>query len=267
MENATIEAPYAGFWRRVAATMIDNLILVVPMVLVGMFTLGIGALAVLIAYGTYFESADQRATWGKQACGIRVENIAGEKLSVASALGRQLLKLLGNVFSVFSWLVMFVPAAFTERRQGLHDMAVSSVVRRDPGKGIPDWAVALIAAIVPMVFVMGVLAAIAIPAYADYVLRAKVAAGRMNSTPIRVAVENAYTASGKLPLMLVGPWPDTPAMDGTDITYQNGRIEIRFAPKVSKGVLYLVPAIDNGRIVWTCESEGMQKGALPRDCK
>ena len=79
------EWPYASFWRRVAATVIDNLILMIPAAVLSVFTFGIGAIALVIAYGTYFESSEQRATWGKQACGLKVENASGERLSVGSA--------------------------------------------------------------------------------------------------------------------------------------------------------------------------------------
>ena len=130
--------PYAGFWRRVAATVIDQLILIVPIVLLGMFTFGAGGVAAVLVYGAYFESSEHRATLGKQACGLTVETMNGEKLTFGAAMLRQFLKLLGNLLSFITWLIFFVPAAFTNHRQGLHDMAVSSVVRREPGKGIPS---------------------------------------------------------------------------------------------------------------------------------
>ena len=76
-QAAHSEWPYSGFWRRVAATVIDNLILIIPLVMVSAFTFGVGANILLIAYGTYFESSVRQATWGKQACGLTVENLSG----------------------------------------------------------------------------------------------------------------------------------------------------------------------------------------------
>jgi uncharacterized RDD family membrane protein YckC/Tfp pilus assembly protein PilE len=259
--------PYSGFWRRVAASVIDHLILIVPAGILGMFSFGLGGIALLIAYGTYFESSEQRATWGKQACGLTVESLAGERLSVGTALFRQVIKLLGHVLSVISWLIVFVPAAFTARKQGLHDMAVSSVVRREPGKGIPSWLVGVIAGIVPAIFVVGILAAIAIPAYADYVMRAKVAEGRMRSAPLQVAVQEAYARTGQLPVdesqLEKGSFPAA----GSALSYRNGRIEISLNTGGRQALLTLTPKVDGNRIRWTCGGEDIRPGQLPADCR
>ena len=262
--------PYSGFWRRVAAMVIDNLILIVPTVLLGMFTFGIGSLLVLLAYGTYFESSKRRATWGKQACGLTVESVSGETLSVGAALARQVLKFIGNIFSIVTWLIFFVPVVFTNKKQGLHDLAVSSVVRHEPGKGIPNWLVGVIACIVPAVFVMGILAAIAIPAYHDYVMRAKVAQGRMAAAPLREAVQAAFAKDGKLPLD-ESQFDKISAMTyvpegNISVAYRNGRIEISLGGN-QKGMLYLMPSVDAGRVTWKCGAENVRAAQLPVDCR
>jgi uncharacterized RDD family membrane protein YckC len=194
--GASGEAVYSGFWRRFAALIIDSLILLIPAMLASAFTFGIGAIILYVIYGAYFESSASRATFGKQACGIRVETVDGAQLSFGAALGRQLLKTAANFLSIIGWLIFFVPAAFTERKQGLHDLAVSSVVLRDPGKGIPSWLVGVIAALIPIV-VAGVLAAIAIPAYHDYVKRAK-AANKRSELILPMPASVAHIASTEI---------------------------------------------------------------------
>jgi uncharacterized RDD family membrane protein YckC len=83
------------------------------------------AMAVYILYFVKQETGPRQATIGKSLMGIRVTNIAGETLSVGQSLGRLLIK------STFSWLLFlagFFMAAFTERKQALHDFAASTVV-------------------------------------------------------------------------------------------------------------------------------------------
>ncbi|MEO8101474.1 MAG: RDD family protein [Betaproteobacteria bacterium] len=262
------EWPYAGFWRRVAATVIDNLILIIPGVLFGAFTFGVGGVAVWLAYGTYFESSEQRATWGKQACGLTVESVTGERLSVGTALFRQVLKFVGNILSIITWLIFFVPAAFTARKQGLHDLAVSSVVRHEPGKGIPSLLVGVIAAILPAVFVVGILAAIAIPAYQDFVTRARVVEGRAQAAPLRAAVEASFASTGKLPLDQSQLGSVNAPEGRANVTYKDGRIEIAIkGSQRPQGMIYLTPIAEADRITWKCEAENIRPGQLPRDCR
>ena len=258
--------PYAGFWRRVAATVIDQLILIVPVVLLSMFTFGAGGVAAVLIYGAYFESSEHRATLGKQACGLTVETMNGEKLTFGTALLRNFLKLLGNLLSVLTWLIFFVPAAFTAHKQGLHDMAVSSVVRREPGKGIPSWLVGVIAGVIPLVFVGGILAAIAIPAYQDYVSRAKIAGARQEAAPLRAAVEAAYAKNGKLPL------DQSELVVSGDVVretraYRNGRIEISLSVGSRQGQLFLTPTGNADRVIWQCSAENIPRPQLPNDCR
>ena len=52
---------------------------------------------------------------------------------------RQFVKLLGHLFSIFSWLIVFVPAAFTARRQGLHELDAEIVrFNREEAKEEPE---------------------------------------------------------------------------------------------------------------------------------
>lgn len=260
------EWPYSSFWRRVAAVVIDNLILIIPLVLISAVTFGIGAIILLIAYGTYFESSEKRATWGKRACGLIVESESGDRLSVGAAFARQLLKLLGNILSVITWLIFFLPAAFTAKRQGLHDLAVSSVVRHEPGKGISSTMVGVVAAIIPGVAIIGIVAAIAIPAYQDYTTRAKLASGRSQAAPLRAAVEAAYVRTGKLPT-------DQSELDlanvstGGGVVYRGGRIAITLNVGSKQGSVYLTPAAEANGITWKCSAEDIRPSQLPADCR
>jgi len=133
---------YAGFWKRFAAAFIDGIVTMVGGFVVG-FVFGI----VLIAGGTddpevleffgniigiiigwlYFsvmESSSTQATLGKMALGLKVTDLHGNKVSFGRATGRHFAKIL----SVFLLLVGFLMVAFTEKKQGLHDMIAGCLV-------------------------------------------------------------------------------------------------------------------------------------------
>lgn len=260
--------PYSGFWRRVAATMVDSLILMVPMIAVGAFTFGLGGIILAMLYGAYFESSPRRATWGKQACGIQVETPDGEQLGFGPALGRQAIKLVANVFSIFGWLVVFLPAAFTERKQGLHDLAVDTVVRHEPGKGMPVWAVLLAAGILPLTVFGGILAAIAIPAYQDFTIRAKVVQARTEAMGLRIEVDDFFAREHRLPndAAELGKAPVSSAI-GATVAYRGGRIEIGVPIPRTPGTLYLTPTVAGDRLAWECSANNIRFSYLPQDCR
>lgn len=143
------EVVYAGFWKRVAAYMVDYFVLAVPGGIIGaivgvvlgasMGAVGSGETAIEIvaqlasalinlgigvAYYTWFHASQGGATLGKMAVGIKVVRGNGERLTKARAFGRYWAMLLSS----FTLGIGFLMAAFTERKQGLHDMICDTVV-------------------------------------------------------------------------------------------------------------------------------------------
>lgn len=127
---------YAGFWRRVVAAIIDSVILQAITALVGVIAVfGLGKnfpvalfvpLIALIAilYFALFESSSRRATPGKMIAGIQVTDLSGNRISFVRALGRYFAKIL----SALILCIGFLMAAFTQRKQALHDMVAGTVV-------------------------------------------------------------------------------------------------------------------------------------------
>ncbi len=137
---------YAGFWIRVLAYIIDSILLAVvscPL------ALGLGALeaasnidpnspalafgnlgvnAVSIAAGwLYFglmESSSWQASVGKRLVGIKVSDLAGNRLTFGRATGRYF----GKVLSGMICGIGFIMVAFSEQKQGLHDLIASTLV-------------------------------------------------------------------------------------------------------------------------------------------
>jgi uncharacterized RDD family membrane protein YckC len=125
---APATAAYAGFWRRAAAILIDALILAIPSgIVLGILGRGAGNLAVLVLdwlYFAYQESSEAQATIGKRALGIKVTDLEGNRLTFGRATGRYFAKILSTITLGIGYLL----AAFTVRKQALHDMVASTLV-------------------------------------------------------------------------------------------------------------------------------------------
>lgn len=81
-----------------------------------------------LLYFAWFESSSLQATPGKLVLGLIVTDLYGERLSFRRALGRNSAK----CFSYLTCYMGFILAAFTERKQALHDMMSLAMVIRKP---------------------------------------------------------------------------------------------------------------------------------------
>lgn len=145
---------HAGFWRRVAANVIDSLvvgalsyIILIPVMLVAGFSLAVfagdipsgqedsftwlmlGLYPLLytlnaIYYG-WMQSRPAQATLGKMACGIKVVGNHGERISFWRGFWRYFAFIFVCLFTLGIGLVI---AAFTERKRALHDMMCGTLV-------------------------------------------------------------------------------------------------------------------------------------------
>lgn len=128
---------YGGFWRRVGAYLIDIIVLLIPLVILSALQSAAGDenvaaglqawLLELALYWAYFalqESSSRQATIGKRTMGLRVTDLNGQRLTLARATGRHFGKILSSILLGIGYLMV----AFTERRQGLHDMMAGTVV-------------------------------------------------------------------------------------------------------------------------------------------
>lgn len=163
--GSTLE--FAGFWRRLAAGIIDNFIfLVLSGVLFLILSLVLGAsidpgpfinaifrgdlnsawmatkgpaldLLIFSSLGTAiffwlyfagFESSIRQATPGKRFLRIMVTDMAGNRISFGAATGR----CIGKFFSAAILCIGFIMIAFTNHKQGLHDKIAATLVVRKP---------------------------------------------------------------------------------------------------------------------------------------
>ena len=153
--------PYAGFWERVAAYLIDGLILGVPfgiLMVILIFLFGgfgvmmhrrpvepgeamafvgpmfmffvLGMLVFLAFHWLYFaglESSERQATFGKSLLSLRVTNYDGRRLSFGHATGRFFAKI---VSGMVPFAIGYIMAAFTAKKQALHDLIAGTLVLR-----------------------------------------------------------------------------------------------------------------------------------------
>jgi Zn-dependent protease with chaperone function/type II secretory pathway pseudopilin PulG len=118
-----------------------------------------------------------------------------------------------------------------------------------------------------LIYIIGVLAAIAIPAYQDYTVKAKVGAAIVGSQGTRDALTNHFLASRTIPdsLEAIGIQPQL--ADGTRLSLNNDNMALTLA--TPHGDVIFTPRIDDsGRITWTCTNgEGLNPTQLPPQCR
>ncbi len=119
-----------------------------------------------------------------------------------------------------------------------------------------------------VVAIIGILAAIAIPAYQDYIVRSQVTEGIAMASSVKASVAEFYADRGT--------WPANNAALGitnapsgkyvTGITITNGEILITFGNDANTNIgtdtLRLRPgASTNGDVIWQCGSRGLTVSA------
>jgi uncharacterized RDD family membrane protein YckC len=147
MATVTGTTTYAGFWRRVAAFIVDGLLLSVVTV---PLTLAFGGydyqadpaaassastLSTVITWLYYalMESSAKQATVGKMALGIVVTDLEGRRIGFGRATGRHFAKILSALIIGIGFLMV----AFTQRKQGLHDMLAGTLVVKGQAPSAP----------------------------------------------------------------------------------------------------------------------------------
>jgi len=126
---ATGVARYAAFWERLVAQVIDAVILSVATGTVFTATVGAGMAISFFApwlYEAFMTSSEWQATVGKRVMFIVVTDLNGNRMSFARATGRHFAKYI----SVFLLGIGFVIAAFTAKKQALHDMIAETLVMK-----------------------------------------------------------------------------------------------------------------------------------------
>ncbi len=158
---------YAGFWKRAAAYLIDHIILLIispiwfipifiifspsslfmpndtstlkyvsqnyaqppdadVLIQLYLFLIIVSGVSSIIGwfYFALLESSVKQGTLGKMIVGIKVTDNEGKRISFARATGRYFAKYISAIFFSFG----FIMAAFTAKKQALHDLIADTLV-------------------------------------------------------------------------------------------------------------------------------------------
>src|SRR5262249_18588776 len=118
---------YSGFWVRFVAFVIDACIVALASGIAAAGTMGVGVVVGFVApwiYEAFMLSSEWHANVGKRAMSIVVTGTDGSRISFARATGRHFAKYLSG----FLLFIGFIMAAFTARKQALHDMIAETLV-------------------------------------------------------------------------------------------------------------------------------------------
>ena len=150
---------YSSFWLRAGAWALDYVILLVPSTLIAyalgvisamqelMAKLSAGAdtmqamqsyadiakpaslliIALGFVYYAAFEASAWQATPGKRICGIHVTDMLGARLTPMRSIGRNAVRLTNALLFLIP-LICYLAAAWTAKKQGLHDLLAGTLV-------------------------------------------------------------------------------------------------------------------------------------------
>ncbi len=131
-----------------------------------------------------------------------------------------------------------------------------------------------------VVAIIGILAAVAIPAYQDYTIRAKVTEGLSLASAAKTGVSEFFSTSGSFPGSNTSAGlPVAASIIGNSVRSvqvgANGVVTVTFAAtglptNVAGDTLALTPTNNSGAIAWACGSgatSGIEAKYLPSSCR
>jgi type IV pilus assembly protein PilA len=132
-----------------------------------------------------------------------------------------------------------------------------------------------------VVAIIAILAAIAIPAYQDYLIRTQVSEGAVLTDGAKTAMAEYYSNTGIFPAAggtansTVGLAKNTSIIgkyvSQVDVGAVSGQIQAKFGPGANKAIqneLFVLSATTNaGSISWTCTKSTVSAKYLPTSCR
>ena len=128
-----------------------------------------------------------------------------------------------------------------------------------------------------VVAIIAILAAIAIPAYQDYVVRSQVSEGMSLADGAKTALAEFYSNSGHFPLNNTSAGLATAAsisgnyVTGVDLSTVVGQIQVKYGNKANNkiaGDILILSAVTNvGSTAFTCKNNSIALKYVPTSCR
>lgn len=129
-----------------------------------------------------------------------------------------------------------------------------------------------------VVAIIGILAAVAMPAYQDYVKRTHVSEGLNLAAGAKSSVTEFYSTNGRWAIGTATnssyALPTSTSISGNAVSAvsvgANGQITITYTTKVdaaANNTVILVPTVNAGSVSWTCTSGTVVKKYRPQSCQ
>ncbi|MYM21174.1 M48 family metalloprotease [Duganella sp. FT135W] len=137
---------------------------------------------------------------------------------------------------------------------------------------VPRLGVGGAGSVLGVIALIGVLSAVAIPAYSDYTAKARMAQAVVVGHEATAAVERYFYANGRGPATLeqAGYAMDDPGHAVQDITVDAGNGMVRVFPSDlnyrGKAIAFTPRVDENKRVVWQCASDDIPVRVLPLEC-
>jgi type II secretory pathway pseudopilin PulG len=189
--------------------------------------------------------------------------------------------LAGFLYSIAYFAGWFVPSLLANGlyfRKAKALIAQARVFSPDPNaqvaylsaKGGTSGGVFVVLIVLACISGIGILAAIALPAYQDYITRAKVSEALVAVEPIKVQIAEEYQSTGHLPDIDFGSIKNGPAgkyLQDIDMS-ERGVLTLTFELPGMKGkTVLVVPSREGETIAWTCHNVDVPNKYLPVACR
>lgn len=224
-----------------------------------------------------------RKLWGSALLYFVIPYIVGLVLGVVGGVaGRDGGPVVGVLWLVFLVAYFIVPPMFAnpllytrcerliERQKAANGSRLKYLAQID-ARGGTSLVGAIILGVFVVIAIIGMLAAIALPAYNDYTKRAKVAEALVTGRAAATQVGDYLERNGALPASMeavqVAPSRFVQSMQ---LDPGSGVIEIvvGFGGAARGGSVYLVPSrADGGHVTWRCKAAPEMQRVVPASCR
>ena len=119
-----------------------------------------------------------------------------------------------------------------------------------------------------LVYIVGVLAAVAIPAYQDYTVKAQLTGAMLSSQGARRTIASYYEANQAIAASLAAAGVEAGAADGSQLELGAADMVLIVTTRRKQQLVFRPHKGAAGHIAWQCAAgDGIKPNQLPRDCR